>query len=98
LNVPRPSPPVPQVSTMRSASTLSGVTRSRMASAAPVISSAVSPFIRSATSSALFCTSDAFPSITSPNTSAISARSRSRRSMTFRMACSITGALPRGSS
>src|SRR5262249_49105010 len=93
LNVPRPSPPVPEVSTMRSPSTVSGVTRARMASAAPVISSAVSPFIRSATSSALFCTSEAWPSITSPNTSAISSRSRCCRSITLRIALSIMAAL-----
>jgi hypothetical protein len=42
----------------------SGVTRSRIAIAAPVISSAVSPFMRSATRNALFCTSVALPSIT----------------------------------
>ena len=64
LNVPRPSPPVPQVSTTSRPSVCSGVTRSRIAIAAPVISSAVSPFMRSAMSNALFCTSVALPSIT----------------------------------
>ncbi len=54
----------------------SGVTRSRIAIAAPVISSGVSPFIRSAMRNALFCTSVACPSMTSPKTSCISSRSR----------------------
>ena len=89
LNVPRPSPPVPQVSMTRTLSTSSGVTRSRIAIAAPVISSAVSPFIRRAMSSALFCTSDALPSIISAKTNCICWRSRSWPSTSRLMASAI---------
>jgi len=50
LNVPVPSPPVPQVSIIKSPfprAGMMGVAFLRMTAAAPAISSAVSPFIRS---------------------------------------------------
>ena len=50
LNVFRPSPPVPQVSTRSAPRGRTGTTCARIARAQPTISSSVSPFIRSATS------------------------------------------------
>ena len=44
-----PSPPVPQVSTIGSATKSTPTMRARIARAAPTISSTVSPFMRSAT-------------------------------------------------
>ena len=77
-----PSPPVPQVSTIASAVNATGVIRARIARAAPTSSSTVSPFMRSAASSAPICAGVASPSMISPTTAAISSDVRSRRSIT----------------
>ena len=72
LKVPLASPPVPQVSTSASrsvplrssaspSSVCNGTAASRMACAKPTISSTVSPFMCSATSSAAICASVASP-------------------------------------
>ena len=63
-----PSPPVPQVSTIASAVNATGVIRARIARAAPTTSSTVSPFMRSAVSSAPICAGVALPSMISPMT------------------------------
>ncbi len=94
LKVFRPSPPVPQVSTNTAFSTWTRSTRARITSAAPVISSTVSPFSRSAARNAPTCAGVASPSAISVITAAISARVRSWDEMSFCSACWITGHLP----
>ena len=87
LNVPAASPPVPQVSTRASRPvplasstellrTLIGVAAARIASAKPTISSTVSPFMCSPTSSAAICASVHLPE----STSSITLRASSRES------------------
>ena len=71
-----PSPPVPQVSTIGSATKSTPSMRARIARAAPTISSTVSPFIRSATRRPPICAGVAWPSMISPTTSAISSAVR----------------------
>ena len=63
LNVPAPSPPVPQVSTTPGGAPGSATACARIARAAPTISSTVSPFMRSATRSAPICAGVASPSM-----------------------------------
>ncbi len=91
LKVWVPSPPVPQVSTIVSWSTLIsslstlialsvtriGVALARITLAAPVISEIVSPFMRSAVINAPICASVALPSIISSMTPIISSSERS---------------------
>ena len=89
LNVCRPSPPVPQVSTNTSRSTRMRSTRARITSAAPAISSTVSPFIRSAARNAPTCAGVAPPSAISSITAETSARARSRPSRSLATACWI---------
>ncbi len=67
LKEPTPSPPVPQVSTVRGSTHGARTARARKARATATISPGVSPFVRSATSSAAIATGDALPSIISPN-------------------------------
>jgi hypothetical protein len=61
LNVPALSPPVPHVSSSGVRLVCSGGTSERIASAKPAISSAVSPFMRSATASPAICDAVASP-------------------------------------
>ena len=77
-----PSPPVPQVSTIASAVEVEVGMRARIARAAPTTSSTVSPFMRSAASSAPICAGVAWPSMIWPTTAAISSDVRSLRSTT----------------
>ena len=76
LNVCDASPPVPQVSMSRSCETSTRVARERSAWSAPAISSGVSPFIRSATSSAAICDTGALPSSIASIAAAACARER----------------------
>ena len=69
LNVCAPSPPVPAVSTRSSRFGRTGRTCSRIASAQPAISSAVSPFSRSATRKPPICAGVASPRMISCITS-----------------------------
>src|SRR5215212_6603001 len=88
LNVGRP-PPVPAVSTRSSRPASTGVAKRRIVRASPSISSAVSPFVRSATSTPAVSTSEALPSMISASTSDTSSTERSwrliRRSIAFVM-------------
>src|SRR4051812_38891650 len=77
LNVWRP-PPVPAVSMRSSRSAWTGVANARIVRARPTISSTVSPFVRSAMSTAAVCTSDALPDMISASTADISSADRSR--------------------
>ena len=77
LKVWAPSPPVPQVSRMTSASTSTFSTRSVMARAMPTISSAVSPFTRSAESRAAVWASPTPPPMISSTTPRASSSRRS---------------------
>src|SRR5947209_4486412 len=76
LTVPRPSPPVPQVSTSPCRWWGMGMARRRMAAAAPEISATASPFMRRATSSAAFRVSLTCPSMSWPKSSSVSSRVR----------------------
>src|SRR5215203_412829 len=76
LNVPRPSPPVPQVSTRSPVLWGMGRDRRRMALAAPEISATDSPFMRRATSRADLRTSVTMPSMSWPKSSSVSSRVR----------------------
>ena len=67
LKVPAPSPPVPQVSTVRASLQRAVTACARSARAAATISATVSPFVRMATSSAAIPTAVALPSTISPN-------------------------------
>ena len=77
LNRLAPSPPVPTISTSGSTSTSTGIASSRMTSAAAVISSIDSPFMRRPVSNAPICASVQPPVITARMTSRIASRSRS---------------------
>src|SRR6185295_12235748 len=76
LKVPRPSPPVPQVSTTPCRRCGIGMARRRMAAAAPEISATASPFMRSATSSAALRVSVTCPSMSWPKRISVSSRLR----------------------
>src|SRR3954451_14302991 len=76
LKVPRPSPPVPQVSTSPSRWCGMAIARWRMAAAAPEISATASPFIRRAISRAAFIGSLNWPSMSWPKRSSVSSRVR----------------------
>src|SRR6185436_19291870 len=96
LNVPRPSPPVPQVSTTPARPWRMWTERRRMAAAAPAISGTDSPFIRSATRSAALIGSLTRPSMSCPNRSSVSSRVRCspaarRQSASFAPFASATG-------
>src|SRR5215212_8666872 len=78
LNVGRP-PPVPAVSIRSSRSQATGVASSRMVVARPTSSSIVSPFVRSAISTAAVWASEALPAMISASTSAVCSDDRSRR-------------------
>ena len=95
LNVPLASPPVPQVSTRASRpvpltssieppAIFNGVAASRMASAKPTISSTVSPFICSATSSPATWDCEHLPARMSAMTACASARERDSRQLATR--------------
>ena len=77
LKVPRPSPPVPQVSITPELVCGTPAARARIARAAPAISPTDSPFAASATRNALFHTSDSSPSISLPNSSSTVVAGRS---------------------
>ena len=77
LKVLPPSPPVPAVSTRSSRCGRTGRTCSRIASAQPAISSAVSPFRRSATRKPPSCAGVASPRMISSIAARASARERS---------------------
>ena len=96
LMVPRPSPPVPQVSTSTPAGTLSLVARARIARAAPTTSLTVSPFMRSATSNAPICAGVEAPSMIVPITPAISSAVRSARETARAMAAATSIKSSRG--
>jgi hypothetical protein len=76
FRVRAPSPPVPAVSTRSSRAGRTGTTCSRIASARPAISSAVSPFARRATRNPPICVGVASPRMISCITSRASARAR----------------------
>ena len=80
LIVLAPSPPVPAVSTRSSRCGRTRNTCSRIASAQPVISSAVSPLSRSATRKPPICASVASPRMISSITSCACDRGRERPS------------------
>ena len=86
LSVRAPSPPVPAVSTRSVRRGRTGTTCSRIASAQPAISSAVSPFARNATRKAPICAGVASPRMISPITSRDDSRPRSRPSSKVWMA------------
>src|SRR5512136_336640 len=77
LKVLRPSPPVPQVSTMTGERASMRVALRRMTRAAPVTSAMVSPFMRRAVMNAPIWAGVAFPSMISVMVSVISASCRS---------------------
>src|SRR3954451_19438207 len=78
LKVGRP-PPVPAVSIRSSRSHATGVASSRIVVARPTSSSIVSPFVRSAISTAAISASEALPAMISASTSAVCSEERSRR-------------------
>ncbi|HVM69143.1 MAG TPA: hypothetical protein VM204_04825, partial [Gaiellaceae bacterium] len=86
LIVAAPSPPVPAVSTRSSRRGRTGSTCSRIASAQPAISSAVSPFARSATRKPAICACVASPRMISSITSRARARPSERPSRRSRSA------------
>ena len=92
LNVPIPSPPVPTTSTTSPpVSTCSAF--SRMTSAMPLISSTVSPFMRSATRNAAICAGVAPPVMISSAAAAASSRPRDVPTTSFWTAfCTISAA------
>jgi hypothetical protein len=98
LMVPRPSPPVPQVSTTTPAGTRSLVARARIAVAAPTTSSTVSPFMRSATRNAPICAGVASPSMMQPTAAAISSALASFRAQARAMAATSSIRTSRGNS
>jgi len=91
LIVAAPSPPVPAVSTRSVRSGRTGRTCARIASAQPAISSAVSPFRRSATRKPPICAGVASPRITSCITSRACSRESERPSRSWASAAAITG-------
>ena len=76
LNVCAPSPPVPTMSTTGERCGVTGTTCSRIASAKPAISSAVSPFVRRATRKPAIWAGVASPSMIEPISSCASSRER----------------------
>ena len=94
LNVPAPSPPVPQVSQNISASTRTGVACLRMMRAAAAISSAVSPRMRSAMARPAIWAEVAFPVMISSKALSISWLDRESPATTVRMASVIISRLP----
>src|SRR5215210_7666030 len=90
LNVGRP-PPVPAVSTRSPRPASTGLAKRRIVRARPSISSAVSPLVRSATSTPAVSTSDALPSMISASTAAASPIVRSRREASVSSASVRTG-------
>src|SRR5919204_653579 len=98
LIVLAPSPPVPAVSTRSSRRGRTGRACSRIASAQPAISSAVSPFARSAIKKPAIWAGVASPLMIEPMTARASSRERSRPSSSPASACWITRAPPGSSS
>ena len=94
LRVRLPSPPVPAVSTRSDRSGCTGRTWSRIASAQPVISSAVSPFARSSTRKPAICACVASPRMISCIASHASARVRSTFSNSRAIVSWITACPP----
>ena len=90
LSVRAPSPPVPAVSTRSSRCGRTGRTCSRIASAQPAISSAVSPFTRNATRKPPICAGVASPRMISSITSRACSRGRSCPSSSSASAAWIT--------
>ena len=90
LKVRAPSPPVPTTSTSGVRDGVTRTTCSDIASAKPVISSAVSPFALSATRRSRIWSGVASPLITIPITERACSRVRSRRSVIAMIAVSIT--------
>ena len=82
LKVWRPSPPVPHVSMYSVDAGLTCAARSRIARAKPTISSTVSPFMRSPTTSALIWAGVASPSMICPMTACASSSESERPSVT----------------
>jgi hypothetical protein len=89
-----PSPPVPAVSTRSARCGRTGKACSRIASAQPAISSAVSPFVRSAIRKPAICAGVASPLMIEPITVRASSRERSRPSSSWASACWIIDAPP----
>ena len=86
LKVPLASPPVPQVSTRWDVPTSTRVASRRITAAAAAISSTVSPFIRRPTRNPPICAGVHSPVMIACMTPVICAPSRSRRSVTARIA------------
>src|SRR6185295_11608593 len=93
LNVGRP-PPVPAVSIRSSRLVCTGLASRRIVVASPTSSSTVSPFVRSAISTAAVCTSEALPSMISARTAADWSALRSRREASASIA-SVRISLPK---
>jgi len=91
LKVPALSPPVPQVSSSGLRRVRIGATRRRSASAMPVISPGLSPFMRSATTSAPIWAGVASPASTCSMLARARSRGRSSCSTARAMAVWITG-------
>jgi hypothetical protein len=90
LNVWRP-PPVPAVSIRSRRPVVTGAAKRRMVDARPTSSSTVSPFVRSAISTAAVSTSDALPAMISASTAAVSSVVRSSRAASRSIALVRTG-------
>ena len=94
LNVPRRSPPVPQVSTMTGARGQICVACARMARAAPMISLTVSPCMRKATSNPPIWAGVAAPSMSCRITASISTSSNDSRATARARAVRMSTAYP----
>src|SRR3954454_14214174 len=90
LKVGRP-PPVPAVSIRSSRSQATGVASSRIVVARPTSSSTVSPFVRSAISTAAISASEPLPAMISASTPAACSEERSRRAASASIASVSTG-------
>src|SRR3954470_24527902 len=90
LKVGRP-PPVPAVSMRSSRPVATGVASSRMVVASPTSSSTVSPFVRSAISTAAVWASEALPPMISASTAALCCAVRSWRAASRSIASVRTG-------
>ena len=90
LKVGRP-PPVPAVSIRSSRPVVTGVASSRIVVARPTSSSTVSPFVRSAISTAAVWVSDALPAMISASTAADCSTERSWRAASRSIASVRTG-------
>src|SRR3954447_1834200 len=90
LKVGRP-PPVPAVSMRSSRPVVTGVASSRIVVASPTSSSTVSPFVRSAISTAAVWVSDALPPMISASTAAACSADRSWRAASRSIASVRTG-------